>query len=67
MNYSIKNLSPLHKFLAGMACILTAVVLNSLEKYEYLQGVLEGCGLGLELLAVVGFYQSYKLKNKSRD
>lgn len=63
MKFSIYQLSPLNKFIAGMVCILTAVVFNALEKYNYLQGVLEGAGLGLELLAVIGFYKSYKLKN----
>ena len=62
MKFSIYQLSPLSKFIAGMVCILVAVIFNALGKYNYLQGVLEGAGLGLELLAVIGFYQSYKLK-----
>lgn len=67
MKFSIVNLSPFHKFLAGMLCILIAVMLNAMGKFNFLQGVLQGSGLGLELLAIIGFYKIYKEKQSSEN
>ncbi len=62
MKFSFNNLSPLVKFLIGMALVLVSVFLevSSVSKYQFVQGVLMGGGLVLQLFAVIAFFKNRK-------
>ena len=60
MKFSIVHLSPIHKFISGILLIAVAAFLVIVDKFNFLRGVLFGAGLGLQLLAVIGFYKAYK-------
>lgn len=62
MKFSIKNSSPFIKLLTGVACILLAICLKALRKYEFLQGALEAAGLIFVLLSIFVLYNGYKEK-----
>lgn len=64
MKLSIIHSSPIKKFISGILLIAVAAFLVIVDKFNFLRGVLFGAGLGLQLLAVVGIYKIYKLKNK---
>ena len=62
MKFSFNNLSPLAKFLIGMALVLVSVFLevSCVSKYQFVQGVLMGGGLALQLFAVIAFFKNRK-------
>jgi hypothetical protein len=69
MKLSINSLSPLAKFLIGMALVLVSVFLevSSVSKYQFVQGVLMGGGLGLQLFAVIAFFKNRKSTKQSNN
>ena len=67
MRFSIHNLSPLVKSLIGIAFIFIAYLLDDIQGYGSLQGFLEGFGVGLQLLAAIGFYNMYKEKRSNKS
>jgi hypothetical protein len=67
MFFSTNNLSPVKKLILGVGIILIAAILAILNKYTFLSDMLFGVGLGLELLAIIGFYQTYKNKNLQKS
>jgi hypothetical protein len=67
MFFSTNILSPIKKMFLGAAIIIIAVLLVIINKYSLLSDFLFGAGAGLELLAIFGFYQSYKLRNVNKD
>jgi hypothetical protein len=64
MKFSDNSLSPLTIFLLGMALILIGVLLQvtSESKYAFFQGALMGCGIVLQLIAVIAFFKKRKLE-----
>ena len=64
MKFSDNSLSPLTIFLLGMALILIGVLLevSSESKYSFFQGALMGCGIVLQLIAVIAFFKKRKLE-----
>jgi hypothetical protein len=67
MKFSLNNLSPLAKFLIGMVLVLVGVFLEVASKYPFLQGFLEGGGMGIQLLAVIDFFKKRKLAKQLND
>ena len=67
MKFSLNNLSPLAKFLIGMVLVLVGVFLEVASKYPFLQGFLEGGGVGIQLLAVIVFFKKRKLAKQLND
>ena len=69
MKLSINSLSPLAKFLIGMALVLVSVFLevSSVSKYQFVQGVLMGGGLVLQLFAVIAFFKNRKSTKQSNN
>ncbi len=70
MKFSFNNLSPLVKFLIGMALVLVSVFLevSSVSKYQFVQGVLMGGGgLVLQLFAVIAFFKNRKSTKQSNN
>ena len=67
MKFSLNNLSPLAKFLIGMVLVLVGVFLEVASKYPFLQGFLEGGGVGIQLLAVIDFFKKRKLAKQLND
>ena len=67
MKFSLNSLSPLTIFLLGMALVLIGVFLEvcSGSKYSFFQGVLEGGGVVLQLVAVFTFFKKRKLAKQS--
>jgi hypothetical protein len=57
MNFSINSLSPLAKLLIGMTMVLVGVFLEIASSYPFIQGVLEGGGVVLQLFAVIDFFK----------
>ena len=69
MNFSFNSVSPLAKFLMGMALVLVAVFfqVSSGSKYSFFQGALMGAGIIMELFAVIAFFKKRKLENQSSN
>ena len=67
MNFSINSVSPLAKFLIGMALVLVGVFLevSSGSKYPFFQSLLMGGGIVMELFAVIAFFKKRKLEKQS--
>ncbi len=59
MKLSINSLSPLAKFLIGMALVLVSVFLevSSVSKYQFVQGVLMGGGVSASVICSNCFFQ----------
>ena len=67
MRFSINNLSPLVKFLIGNVFIIIAFIIDAIGGYDFIQGIFEGAGLVLVLLAAFGFYRIYKEKKSNKS
>ena len=69
MKFSLNSLSPLAKFLMGMALVLVAVFfqVSSGSKYLFFQGALMGAGIIMELFAVIAFLKKRKLEKQSSN
>ena len=65
MKFSLNNLSPLAKFLIGMTLVLVGVFLEVASSYPFIQGVLEGGGMVMQLFAVIDFFKKRKLAKQS--
>jgi hypothetical protein len=65
MKFSLNNLSPLAKFLIGMTLVLVGVFLEVASSYPFIQGVLEGGGIIMQLFAVIDFFKKRKLAKQS--
>ena len=65
MKFSLTNLSPLAKFLIGMTLVLVGVFLEVASSYPFIQGVLEGGGIIMQLFAVIDFFKKRKLAKQS--
>ena len=61
MKFSLNSISPLAKFLIGMALVLMSVFLEVASRYPFMQGFLEGGGIVIQLLAVIDFFKKRKL------
>lgn len=60
MKFSLNRLSPLAKFLIGVLLVLIGVFLEVANRYPFIQGVLEGGGVVLQLFAVIDFFKKRK-------
>jgi sorbitol-specific phosphotransferase system component IIBC len=65
MKFSINSLSPLAKLLIGMTMVLVSVFLKVASSYPFIQGVLEGGGIIMQLFAVIDFFKKRKLAKQS--
>jgi hypothetical protein len=67
MKFSLNSISPLAKFLIGMALVLMGVFLEVASRYPFMQGFLEGGGIVIQLLAVIDFFKKRKLAKQLND
>jgi hypothetical protein len=67
MRFSINNLSPLVKFLIGIAFIFIAYLLDDIQGSGFLLGFSEVAGLYLVIHAAIGFYKMYKEKKSNKS
>jgi len=67
MKFSFNNLSPLAKLLIGMTMVLVGVFLEIASRYPFIQGVLEGGGVVLQLFAVIAFFKNRKSTKQSNN
>ena len=65
MKFSMNSLSPLAKLLIGMTMVLIGVFLEVASSYPFIQGILEGGGVVLQLFAVIDFFKKRKLFKQS--
>ncbi|MFA9206476.1 MAG: hypothetical protein ACEQR6_07350 [Burkholderiaceae bacterium] len=67
MKFSLNSLSPIAKFLIGMALVLVGVFLevSSESKYPFFQGAFIGCGIAMQLIAVIAFFKKRKLEKQT--
>jgi hypothetical protein len=61
----MNSLSPLAKLLIGMTMVLIGVFLEVASSYPFIQGILEGGGVVLQLFAVIDFFKKRKLFKQS--
>lgn len=69
MNFSFNSVSPLAKFLIGMALVLVAAFfqVSSGVISSFFQGALMGGGIIMELFAVIAFFKKRKLEKQSSN
>ena len=67
MKFSLNSISPLAKFLIGMALVLMGVFLEVADKFEFITTLLFAAGIGLEWLAVFVFLKKRKLEKQSNS
>jgi hypothetical protein len=67
MKFSLNSISPLAKFLIGMALVLMGVFLEVASRYPFMQGFLECGGIVIQLLAVIDFFKKRKLAKQLND